>query len=245
MNDDDLLSNLRARFADVRLGAPLDDVLARGRRYRRERRLLPAIGAGTGTVAAVVALVAGLTLPGAAPATSRAVLTDWSVSTGPHHTVTVVIRDRGESRQARIGLTRALHAAGVPAIVRTRQPARACALRFGVTRPATVIKASQVPVAKFKIHLSQLRKGAKVVLIIPEIPVASHQRLRPGHATPSGTLHEVWVPAPGPRRGVTLPGHPIRVIGPGGRQRAVRLVAPQVEVLLPSAPCAAAPHAAK
>jgi hypothetical protein len=245
MNDDDLLNSLRSCFADVRLGAAIDDVVARGRRYRRERRLLPAIGAGTGTVAAVAALVAGLTLPGAAPATSRVMLTDWSVSTGPHHTVTVVIRDRGESRQARIGLTKALHAAGVPAIVRTRQPARACGLRFGVTRPTTVIKASQVPIAKFKIHLSQLRKGAQVVVIIPGIPVTLHPRLRPGHGTPSATLHQVWVPAPGLRTGVTLPGHLVRVIGPGGRQRTVHLTAPQVEVVLPSAPCAAAPHAAK
>ena len=81
MTDDDLLESIRSQFADVRLGAPLDEVLARGRELRRNGRWLPAMGAGAGTFATVAALTFATAGGGQAPML-HASLTAWAVSPG-------------------------------------------------------------------------------------------------------------------------------------------------------------------
>ena len=167
MNDDDLRDGLRSEFAEVRLGTPVKDVIARGHRLRRNRRLLPALGAGSAAVGASVALTLGLTAA-TAPSAGRLTLTDWSVKTDSHHTISVIIRDDHETSASMRRLSRALQVAGVPALVR-EVPPRACSrapASFGVTTPLTT----------FRIHLSRLKHGSKVIFVVP---VAGPRR--PGH----------------------------------------------------------------
>jgi hypothetical protein len=119
MNDDmitrDLITTVREPFAGVRMGAPVDAVVARGQAIRRRRRVRAITGA-VAAVAAASALVAVAALPGSRPAPVN--LTAWTVITQPSGTVAVTIRDLRDPA----GLQRALRAHGVPAIVRFYPP---------------------------------------------------------------------------------------------------------------------------
>jgi hypothetical protein len=233
MNDDDLFDGLRADLADVRLGTPVQDVLARGRQLHRSRRVLPALGAGTGTAAAAVALTLGLIAPAAAPA--PATLTDWSVTTGPHGTVNVAIRDHRESKATMSRLTRALRAAGVPALVRTELLPN-CRLP-DASKPIVVSPA--VPVSTFKIHIAHLAKNARVVVLVPAIPVAVQRAIKNHRAVRIDHQIQVENPQAG--------GPPVRVIPAikgarsHGRQQ-IRLVLPQIVVISPGGTCTPTPR---
>ena len=123
--DSELLTAVRESFARVRLNAPLDATVRRGRKLRARRRM-------AGIAAAVVVLAGGAALatallPGGAPypVTSgphpaasgtrpgSAQLTAWTVTKGPGDTVTILIRELRDPA----GMQRTLRADGVPAHV--------------------------------------------------------------------------------------------------------------------------------
>ena len=58
MTDDDLLETVRSELAELRLGAPVQDVMARGTALRRHRRMLPAVGTGAGVAVAATGMEA-------------------------------------------------------------------------------------------------------------------------------------------------------------------------------------------
>jgi hypothetical protein len=116
MTDDELLSAVRESFAGARLNAPLDATIQRGRTLRTRRR--------RGGLAAAIVLAAGLTgagllsrgtgqpTPTASP-TPPASLAAWTVTKGPGHTVTILVRQLRDPA----GLRRTLRADGIPAAV--------------------------------------------------------------------------------------------------------------------------------
>jgi hypothetical protein len=177
MTDDDLLETVRADFAEVRLGVPVGDVMARGNEFHRSRRLLPAAGAGVGVMAVAAGLTFGLGAPGAAPASSSASLAAWTVTTQPGHTVNLTIFNRRLSGPDRRHLSRALRAVGVPALVLTKRPE--CVSRIAIAtlkpvpyRPATRLKHRPFPRAAkgatFRIKLSKVGAGDRVVIVVPK-----------------------------------------------------------------------------
>jgi|HubBroStandDraft_1064217.scaffolds.fasta_scaffold10569_5 hypothetical protein len=180
MNDDDLRDCMRAEFAQVKLAARMEDVVARGRRLRRGRTL-PALGAGTGTVAAVLALTFSLAgAGGPANPSTHAVLTAWSVKSGPPGTVTLTIRDQPVSKPDQVKMREALRAAGVRAVVQTRAP-RACQT-IAAPELVTVSRHDGVITVKFK--LGRLAQQPTIAVILPVIEIVRGRqqivRLRPG-----------------------------------------------------------------
>ena len=116
MTDDELLTAVRESFAGARLNAPLDATIQRGRTLRARRRRVG--------LAAAIILAAGLTAAGllsggtgqpAPPAspTPPASLAAWTVTKGPGHTVTILVRQLRDPA----GLRRTLRADGIPAAV--------------------------------------------------------------------------------------------------------------------------------
>ena len=89
MNDDDLMTAVRAEFAPVRMTVAADTIMARGRGMRRLRRGRIAAGA------LAVALGAGLGIPAltSAGTSNRVTLTAWTVDKQPDGAIKVTIRD--------------------------------------------------------------------------------------------------------------------------------------------------------
>jgi len=124
--DSELLTAVRDSFARIRLNAPLDATIRRGRKLRARRRMA-GLGAAAVVIAGGAALATALLLPGgvAPPAASRpqptasdtrpgpARLTAWTVTKGPGDTVTILIRELRDPA----GMQRTLRADGVPAHV--------------------------------------------------------------------------------------------------------------------------------
>jgi hypothetical protein len=110
MQDNDVITLVRAPFAEVGMTTPVEAVVARGRAVRRHRRLRRVTSAAAAVVAGAVLVTLAVT--GARPAPVR--LAAWTVTTEPNGTVAVSIRDLRDPA----GLQRALRAHGVPAIVR-------------------------------------------------------------------------------------------------------------------------------
>lgn len=127
ITDDELLTAVRESFAGARLSTPLDATIRRGRTLRARRRrgaLATATGLAAGlTVAGLVASGAGRQAPQAShgpPPVQRAQasptparLAAWTVTKGPGHTVTILVRQLRDP----VGLERTLRADGVPAAV--------------------------------------------------------------------------------------------------------------------------------
>lgn len=98
MNDDELMTAVRADFAPVRMSVPADEIMARGSAARRLRHgqvaagaLAVALGVGLG----VPALTSGGTAPGTASGgtASGATLTAWTVARQPDGAINVTIRE--------------------------------------------------------------------------------------------------------------------------------------------------------
>ena len=176
-DDDDLLDTMRSEFAHVKLGASMDDVVARGRRLRR-RRAWSALGAGTGSVAAVIALTFSLAGPNALSGNpTHVTLAAWSVTVGPRGTVKLTIRNLREARHDQARLREALRAAGVPDVVQTGL-ARGCRPTETIQQGIVLRHAGTIT---FKIEPGKLPKGAQGALLIPTIEV--QQSARSGRPT--------------------------------------------------------------
>jgi hypothetical protein len=125
-SDSELLTAIRESFAGARLNVPLDATIQRGRQLRARRRAAGLAGAAV-VIAGGAALATTLLVPGgpARPAPSGAHpaasgtdhsparLAAWTVTEGPGHTVTILIRELRDPA----GMQRTLRADGVPAHV--------------------------------------------------------------------------------------------------------------------------------
>jgi hypothetical protein len=124
--DSELLTAVKDSFAKVRLNAPLDATVRRGRNLRARHRMA-GLAAAAVVIAGGAALATVMLLPGGAappaasgphPAASGtrpgpAQLTAWTVTKGPGDTVTILIRELRDPA----GMQRTLRADGVPAHV--------------------------------------------------------------------------------------------------------------------------------
>lgn len=225
LNDEDLLASMRDEFANVRLGAPVEDVLARGRQLRR-RRTWPVLGAGTGSVAAVVALTFSLAVSGAGPRGAHVVLDAWSVISKPDGTVSLTIRDQAESGRDRARLGRALRAAGVPAVVRAGLP-RGCGRSVEVQR----IKIPRHPgTVRFYLKPGRLPHGMRIAIVIPAAVSVSQ-------GTGSSRRVELWEPPGAARRVHAIERAAGKLHGRPGPANASRLPLPEIVVYAPGAVC--------
>jgi len=216
--DDDLLESMRDELTDVRLSTSVEDVMARGRQLRR-RRSWPVLGAGTGTVAAVLALAFSLAAPGAEPGSRHVVLDAWSVVSKPNGTVSLTIRDQRESGPERARLGKVLRAAGVAAVVRSGLP-RDCHPAVTVQRGIMISRRGGIVHVTFK--AGKLPKDVQVVVVIPGVVVSQG-------SGPSRRV-EVRVPPAALRRAHELERRP-RLSNPSS------LPLPQVVMLGPAALC--------
>lgn len=167
-DDNDLLETMKAEFAHVRLSAPMEDVVARGRRLRRWRTW-STLGAGTGSVAAVLALTFSLAAPSALPGnTTHATLAAWSVTVGPRGTVNLTIRNLRGARHDQARLRTALRDAGVPAVVQTGLP-RGCRQTETIQQAIVMLRHDGTVI--FKIEPGKLPKRAQVAIVIPAVEV--------------------------------------------------------------------------
>ncbi len=96
MNDNELMTAVRERFAPIRMTAPADAIIERGRSLRR-RRHRGRLAAGALAVALSAGLAAGLGIPavtaGASGGTGgNATLTAWLVQKHPDGSISVTIR---------------------------------------------------------------------------------------------------------------------------------------------------------
>jgi hypothetical protein len=124
--DSELLTAVRESFAGTLLQAPLGATVRRGRALRARRRAVGLAGVAV-VIAGGAALATALLVPGgpARPAPSGprpaasgtdhspARLAAWTVTEGPDHTVTILIRELRDPA----GMQRTLRADGVPAHV--------------------------------------------------------------------------------------------------------------------------------
>jgi hypothetical protein len=126
MNDDNELSEVRESLlaegtglAGVHMDRPAQAVLARGQTLRLRRRLLRGL---SGVTAASVALALALTLPGGGAGLRQVHVNeaDWSVNTGQHGTVTVMVKAVPDP----VRLQTVLIEAGVPTQVLSGQNCR-------------------------------------------------------------------------------------------------------------------------
>ena len=180
MTDDDLLETVRSELAGVKLGTPVQDVLARGNALRRNRRLLPAVGAGAAVAVAAAGLTLGLGAVGGSPA-AHASLDGWTVTKLPDQTVSLTIGNQAESGPDRIRLRRALAAAGVPALVLTQRPACQLRLRMSPLTPLPVYRYHPSPVrhpAVIRYKLRPVPKGSRVEIVLPSRKQPAYRPLR-------------------------------------------------------------------
>jgi hypothetical protein len=119
MNDAEVLTAVKASYAEIHLDVPLDVIVHRGRRLRARRRL-PGLAGAAGTVAALALAVAALVpsggsarAPGGSTGTER--LAAWTVVSQPNGGVRVALRWPGVRDVA--GLQDRLRADGIPARV--------------------------------------------------------------------------------------------------------------------------------
>lgn len=163
MNDDELRGTVREYFTDVRMDAPVDDIVTRGRVVRARRRI--PVAAGGLAAAAGVAIGVATLVPGGHTAshTTGATLTAWTVQKQANGDVRVTIRDLRDPS----GLQARLRADGVPANVSNSGLPAAC-------QPATVTKSQLSSVVTrhkhgrrevFVIHPSALPSGDGVFIL--------------------------------------------------------------------------------
>jgi hypothetical protein len=136
VNDADVITAVKASYAEIRMDVPLDAVVCRGRRLRAHRRL-PGLAGAAGTVAALTLAVAALvpgsgraTAPGGSTGTGR--LAAWTVVSQQDGGVRVALR--GAQIRDVAGLQDRLRADGIPARV----------ARIGYLRPPLTVPGCHV-----------------------------------------------------------------------------------------------------
>jgi hypothetical protein len=122
MNDDELITAVRASFTGVHSATPLEHIVIRSRAVRARRRV-PRVAAALGAAAAV-ALAITATLPASHPVSApRARLAAWTVVRQADGNILVTIRQMSDPA----GLQSTLRADGVPVVVTlANQPKPSC-----------------------------------------------------------------------------------------------------------------------
>jgi hypothetical protein len=119
MKDADVLTAVKASYAEVHMDVPLDVIVRRGRRLRAHRRLPALAAAAAGTAAALALAVAALVLGGGAAApggsTGTGRVAAWTVVSQQGGSVRVTLRWPGIRDVA--GLQDRLRRDGIPARV--------------------------------------------------------------------------------------------------------------------------------
>ncbi len=119
MDDAEVITAVKASYAEIHMDVPVDVIVRRGRRLRAQRRL-PGLAVAAVIVAALV-LAAAAVVPGSRSATAPARGTDtgrpaaWTVVSQPNGSVRVAIR--GPYIPDVAGLQDRLRADGIPARV--------------------------------------------------------------------------------------------------------------------------------
>ena len=136
MNDPDVITAVKASYAEIHMDVPLDVIVRRGRRLRAHRRL-PALAGAAATVAALALAVAALVpgsgsarAPGRSTGTER--LAAWTVVSQQGGSVKVTLRWPHIRDVA--GLQDKLRSDGIPARV----------ARIGYLRPPLSVPGCQV-----------------------------------------------------------------------------------------------------
>jgi len=130
MNDDEVWDAMRRTVSPVRLDRPVEEILRRGRAWRRNRTAFGVAGGGLAAVAAAAAVAVALPTAGAQPAKAPAaeaatgatapvamVPAGWTLSKAPDSTVKLTLSSK--QIQDPEALQRALAGAGIPAAVKT------------------------------------------------------------------------------------------------------------------------------
>jgi hypothetical protein len=119
MNDAEVITAVKASYAEIHMDVPLDVIMRRGRRLRAHRRL-PGLAGAAGTAAALALAVAALipgsgsaTPPGGSTGTER--LAAWTVVSQQGGSVKVILR--GAHIRNVAGLQDKLRSEGIPARV--------------------------------------------------------------------------------------------------------------------------------
>lgn len=188
VTEDSVLQGMRDELADVRLRAPVQDIVARGRQLRARRRRWPALGAGTGTVAAVAVIAVSLAAPGSGPGhDTHVVLAAWSVISKPGGIVSLTIRDQRESRADRVRLGRVLREAGVAAVVRTSLSGGCGA----IARQQAITVSRHDGSVTADIKPSELPERAQIAVVITTAQQPRIEVLPAGTTCVSRALHEM------------------------------------------------------
>ncbi|WP_328475524.1 hypothetical protein OHA21_19545 [Actinoplanes sp. NBC_00393] len=185
IKDDDLYARMRSEFEPMRLGDSVADITARGRRLRRRRHTVGALGLAAAAAATTLGLALGSPAPDRpAPAPVAA----WSVDTQPDGSVRLTIRQLTDADQ----LSAALNRAGVPAKVEFKQlrpgQTAGCAeddqaespllLRVMPMQPSPPDGDEQV----FTIRRDRMPAGTSLHFVIMEQPGDSGARSRSVHS---------------------------------------------------------------
>jgi hypothetical protein len=113
MNDDDLITMVRASFTDLHSATTVEQILRSGRRVRARRRI-PVLAGALAVVAAAALTVTTLLPGGHQPGTlPPAQMAAWTVTRQADGIIRVTIRELRDPAE----LQRQLHADGVPASV--------------------------------------------------------------------------------------------------------------------------------
>ena len=129
VNDAEVITAVRASYAEIHLDVPLDVIVRRGRRLRAQRRL-PGLAGAAGTAAALELAVAALVPGSGSMGTGR--LAAWTVVSQQDGSVRVALR--GAQIRDVAGLQDKLRADGIPARV----------TRIGYLRPPLSVPGCQV-----------------------------------------------------------------------------------------------------
>ncbi len=188
MNDDELMTAIRADFAPVRMGVATDTIMARGRAARRLRHgqvaaaaLTVALGAGLGIPALTSGGTAGDTASGGTA--SQVTLTAWTVDKQPDGAINVTIRDLRDlpALQAKLTADGARVAVGIGSLtpapdgglvagLKSVTPPAGC--QVGPTNPAPVPAAVTVYYTRtgygFTIHPAEIPAGDMVRIAVTE-----------------------------------------------------------------------------
>lgn len=176
MNDDDLMTAVRDRFAAVRMDTPAEKIMARGSSLRRRR------GGRLAAGALAVSLGAGLSVPaltaGTAAPAQRATLAAWTVHKHHDGSIGVTIR-----RWQNIGALQVrLGALGAPVIIageRTR-PGRGCVLIWARPAAFQVRFAGSRHAVAFELRPGKIPPHAVLWIALPRPGEVRPGAVRPG-----------------------------------------------------------------
>jgi hypothetical protein len=169
MNDEELITVVRAQRDKIPMNTPVEQIISRGRSVRARRRVRRL--AGTLAVAAAAAAVAVTTL---VPSSHPAQLAAWTVTKQADGKIHITIRELRDPA----GLERTLRADGVPAVVSYSYATRLCQSDWVPEPPAVFDATAEIHVGNgtesIVIDPSAIPHGLKLAIsddiLLPDHP---------------------------------------------------------------------------